>query len=96
MEEAGSVHIIAVRVKPVLEPAGPASRVDDHAALEDEQEVVGLLVLDDPHLDWGTAVLVIEMDSVQSSSRLLILGGLLLWGRGREGGGREKKGRSLQ
>ncbi len=50
-----------------------ATLVHDELVLEQEQEVVGLLVLHNADLHWGTAVLVVEVLGPQSAGSLLVL-----------------------
>ena len=52
MEQPRPVHIVAVLVNTVLEAASPSSRVYNHLAFEDQQEVIWLLVLHHTHLNW--------------------------------------------
>ena len=81
VEQTCSVDIVAILVKPVLKPACPATGMNHHAPLEHQEEVVRLLALDDPYLDRGTAILVVQVHCMQSSCTALILGRLLCkWG----------------
>ncbi len=83
MEQTCSINIIGVLGSSVLEGTGLSSGVDDKTLLEHEEEMIRFLVLDHPHLNRGTAILVIQTDSVESSSSLLILRGLLYMHAGR-------------
>jgi hypothetical protein len=50
-----------------------ATLMDDELVLEENQEVVGLLVLDHADLHGRTAVLVVEVLGPQSAGALLVL-----------------------
>jgi len=77
MKQPCPIHVVAVRVSPVLEATGPASSMHHHPPLEDQQEVVRFLVLHYTHLNRSSTILVIEIDCMQRSWCLLILTGLL-------------------
>ena len=85
VEQPSPVHVVAVRVKPVLEGAGTAARVDHHAATEHQEEVVRLFPLHDAHLHRSSTILVVQMDRVECCCTSFVLGRLLQTTRGRFG-----------
>lgn len=77
MEQACAIHIIGILLEPVLESSCPAPRVDHHTSLEYQEEVIRLLALHHTYLYRSTTILVVQVDSMDSSSTSLILGRLL-------------------
>lgn len=77
VEEPCAIHIVGILVVPVLEPTCPASGVNYHTSLEYQEEVVRFLALHHTYLYRGTTILVVQVDSMQSSCTSFILGRLL-------------------
>ena len=74
MKQPCPIHIVAVRVSPVLEATGPAPSMHHHPPLEDQQEVVRFLVLHYTHLNRSSTILIIKLKGMDGCSSFFILG----------------------
>ena len=77
LEQPGSINVIAICVCSVLEGTGFSSRVQNHLALEYQQEVIWFLVLHHTHLHCTPTKLIINLNCLESRYSSLILAGLL-------------------
>lgn len=59
MKQSCTINIIAVGISTILETTGFATRMDDHLALEDQEEMIRFLVLNHSNLNRGSPKFVI-------------------------------------
>ena len=77
VEQPGSIDVVAVSIRSILEATGFPSRVHHHFALEHKQEMIWLLILHNTHLHCTPTKLVINLNCLESRCSSLILTGLL-------------------